>query len=243
MHAFEVRDKTFADPTMCIEDAYDSRDVRLSELASQGHLCFDYEYDFGDEWQHLVEIEKTLAAEPGVCYPRCVEGEQAGPPEDSGGSWRDDYLIEKYRDPEHEEHDEAMEWLGDNFDPDKLDLDAVNYQLGRFRKWLGRDPGTGVLQAVFAKGDLVRVKAGVTHPRYPDLPLGGWVGEVKKVVWLTPITYGIEWTSTTLNQVHPVYVKRCGRDKVIPSRFMWMNSIWSPSAPRRPSWSNNPRVL
>ena len=54
----------------------------------EGHAHFRYDYDFGDDWKHVIEIEKTLPAEEGVHYPRCVKGERACPPEDCGGSLR-----------------------------------------------------------------------------------------------------------------------------------------------------------
>ncbi|MBS4021731.1 MAG: plasmid pRiA4b ORF-3 family protein [Dethiobacter sp.] len=47
-----------------------------------------YIYDFADEWVHKVKLEAVLPAEEGVCYPRCIGGEQAPPPEDSGGPRR-----------------------------------------------------------------------------------------------------------------------------------------------------------
>ena len=61
---------------------YDSRFVSLSEVVEQGHTRFRYDYDFGDDWEHSIEIEKTLPAEEAVRYPRCVKGERACPPED-----------------------------------------------------------------------------------------------------------------------------------------------------------------
>ena len=45
----------------------------------------DYEYDFGDGWQHSVILEQVLTREKGVKYPRCIDGKRACPPEDCGG--------------------------------------------------------------------------------------------------------------------------------------------------------------
>src|SRR5919107_2314376 len=44
-------------------------------------------YDFGDGWTHQLTMEKVLAAEPGVGYPRGMSGRRACPPEDVGGPW------------------------------------------------------------------------------------------------------------------------------------------------------------
>jgi hypothetical protein len=44
-----------------------------------------YLYDFGDGWEHKVELEKILPREAGVRYPICLGGERVCPPEDCGG--------------------------------------------------------------------------------------------------------------------------------------------------------------
>lgn len=44
-----------------------------------------YLYDFGDDWMHEVRLEKILPREDGVRYPVCVGGRRACPPEDCGG--------------------------------------------------------------------------------------------------------------------------------------------------------------
>jgi hypothetical protein len=84
-------------------------------------------------WSSYVLVEKLLAAEPGVKYPRCVEGERAGPPEDCGGSPGYENLLEAVRDPKHEEHEDSKEWLGDEFDPEVFDLAKVNKELRSIR--------------------------------------------------------------------------------------------------------------
>jgi len=61
--------------------------VRVSDLVSQHgtRLQIDYEYDFGDGWQHSIALEKMTDAEPGVRYPRYIDGNRACPPENIGG--------------------------------------------------------------------------------------------------------------------------------------------------------------
>ena len=75
----------------------------------------------------------TLSTEPGVHYPLCLTGKRACPPEDCGGPWGYEHLLEVLRDPQHEEHDELIEWVGDPLDPEAFDLDKVNQVLGRIR--------------------------------------------------------------------------------------------------------------
>ena len=206
MYAFVIEGEQYA----YFQDAdpyeyRDSRKARLSGLAERGCHRFRYDYDFGDDWKHIIDIEKTLPAEEGVRYPRCVKGERACPPEDCGGPYGYPYFLDKIQDPEHDEHEETLEWVGGEFDPEELDLDEVNEELRHLRRWLGKRKGKHALQAAFAKGDVVRVKPGVAHDQYPDIPLGGWVGKVKRIGWLTPIGYAVHWTKPTLDQAHAVF--------------------------------------
>ena len=58
---------------------------------------------------------------------------RACPPEDCGGIWAYDELLEILADPDHPHHCDRLEWLGldsaDEFDPAELDLDEVNEAL------------------------------------------------------------------------------------------------------------------
>ena len=221
MHGFVIDDEEYGDPRRGGEPDYDSRSVRLRDVAAQGHTRFRYDYDYGDDWEHSIEIEKTLAAEDGVKYPRCVQGERACPPEDCGGPYGYPNLLEKIQDPEHEEHEEALRWVDDKFNPEEFDLDKTNQELNHLRRWLGKRQGNSARPAAFAKGDFVQVKPGIVHQRYPDIPLGGWVGRIKRIGWLTPIGYAVHWTQPTLDQAHAIYFKRCGRDGLKPHRH-WL---------------------
>ena len=198
-HAFVIGGEQYGNLKHGGDFDYDSRFVRLSKVVEEGQARFQYDYDFGDDWKHIIEIEKTLPAEGGIRYPRCVKGERACPPEDSGGPYGYPYLLEKLQDPEHEEHEEAVEWAGNDFDPEKFDLEEVNVELLRVRRWLGRRKGKNALKAAFAKGQLVQVKHGIIHDQYPDIPLGGRVGRIKRIGWLAPIGYAVHWTQQTLD--------------------------------------------
>ncbi len=220
-HVFVIDGEDYGNLKRGGDFEYDSRLVCISEVVEAGHTRFQYDYDFGDDWKHIIEVEKTLAAEVGARYPRCVMGERACPPEDSGGPYGYPYLLAKLQDPKHEEHEDALEWVGNDFDPEKFDLDEVNHELLRLRRWLGRRGGKNAPKAFFAKGELVQVKHGVAHEQYPDIPLGGWVGKIKRIGWLTPIAYAVHWTQQTLGQAQAVYFNRCQRDHLKPHRH-WL---------------------
>ena len=37
--------------------------------------------------EHIITLEKILPCDKDLSYPRCIQGEQACPPEDCGGVW------------------------------------------------------------------------------------------------------------------------------------------------------------
>jgi prevent-host-death family protein len=86
-----------------------------------------YVYDFGDGWEHTITLEKVLPREKGKIYPLCLKGKRACPPEDCGGVWGYKNLLEVIADPDHEEYDARMEWLGEDFDPEAFDVSLVKF--------------------------------------------------------------------------------------------------------------------
>ena len=99
---------------------------KLRTVAPRLGATLVYEYDFGDDWKHDLLVEGLLLPEEGVHYPRCLAGARSRPPEDCGGVPGYEELLEVIRDPEHEEYEEMMLWLGGSFDPEAFDLAAVN---------------------------------------------------------------------------------------------------------------------
>lgn len=125
MHAFRLGMEQYGTPSHEFPDMFkNERNVRLDQLVGEGDKL-TYEYDFGDGWEHELKIEKVLTPEPGMRYPRCTAGKRACPPEDCGGPWRYAHLLEVLRDPKHEEHEEMIEWIGGEFDPEAFDLDEA----------------------------------------------------------------------------------------------------------------------
>jgi hypothetical protein len=76
--------------------------------------------------------------------------------------------------------------------------------------------------ARFDAGAQVRVKPGTTVPDFEDIPLGGWVGTIREVnARSAPPTYLIEWNRYTLDNMHPIFRKRCERDG-LEAENMWL---------------------
>ncbi|HZD00071.1 MAG TPA: plasmid pRiA4b ORF-3 family protein [Actinomycetes bacterium] len=118
------------DPELAFRD---ERSATLGDLIPRAGGRARYTYDFGDDWEHEIVVEKLLAAEPGVRYPVCVAGAGACPPEDCGGAWGYAQLREVLADPSSEEHEDMLAWLGlekaTDFDAHRFDVSKANRAL------------------------------------------------------------------------------------------------------------------
>ena len=132
LHVFELGDVRCGVPHP--EDPVeDERRVRLDALLRKvGDQVF-YLYDYGDCWEHGIELEAIEDPASGVSYPRCVDGELAAPPDDSGGVCGYEDLLEILADPEHEDYREMRKWVGRGFRPDRFSVAQANRRMARLR--------------------------------------------------------------------------------------------------------------
>jgi hypothetical protein len=107
----------------------DETKLRLSKLLTKPKQKIVYEYDFGDGWEHEILLEKALPRDSRVRYPRCLGGARACPPEDCGGIGGYANFLAAIRDPDHEEHEEYLEWIGGEFDPGEFDVEDFDNAL------------------------------------------------------------------------------------------------------------------
>jgi hypothetical protein len=119
--AGDAEDFSFGGPPL-----RDERKYTVADIAPRARNIFGYIYDFGDDWVHRVRVKKVQPTEPGRKYPACTAGERAAPPDDCGGIPGYERLLEILQDPEHEEHEEMLEWVGGAFDPEAFDLNATD---------------------------------------------------------------------------------------------------------------------
>ena len=143
-HDFKIHDKSYGVPSPIYDDLegfkmHNERRYKLCHLVEVGDV-FEWEYDFGDCWQHIIEVEKVFEREAGGEYPVCVEGERACPPEDVGGSMGYEEFLKVISDPSHEEYEHLVEWSGGDFDPEKCNLEFINLVLSSIKS-RSRDPG------------------------------------------------------------------------------------------------------
>jgi hypothetical protein len=107
----------------------DEREYELSDVVPTEGSHFAYTYDFGDNWEHDLVVEKKLPTEERIHYPVCLAGARSCPPEDVGGIPRYEDFLWALNNPNHPEHEEFLEWVGGPFDPDAFDVDEINHLL------------------------------------------------------------------------------------------------------------------
>ena len=133
LHEFVIDKQRYGVPERGFADDLKNERNTVLEKVVKPRGKLSYEYDFGDGWLHTLKIEKILTAEKDQRYPVCLAGERACPPEDCGGPYGYANLLEAISDPEHEEHEDLLDWIGDDFDPEAFDLAGINKALKRLR--------------------------------------------------------------------------------------------------------------
>jgi Plasmid pRiA4b ORF-3-like protein len=88
----------------------DEREYTLGKVAANAGRQFLYHYDFGDNWQHVLAVEKTFPPEEGGQYPVSLAGARACPPGDVGGIPGYEDFVDAIKNPHHPEKAEYLEW-------------------------------------------------------------------------------------------------------------------------------------
>jgi hypothetical protein len=101
-------DNDWADHTL------DARKTLLSDILSDiGIEKLTYLYDFGDDWQHTITVERLADAE----------------------------ILKATKDPSHDYYAEISEWIGDDFDPGAVDAKRLTANVARLAKaWSYKPP-------------------------------------------------------------------------------------------------------
>ncbi|GAA1775408.1 plasmid pRiA4b ORF-3 family protein [Luedemannella helvata] len=120
LHSFDIAGTAYGEPDPDDDlDLVDEMEVRLDAVTARG-TRLRYTYDYGDWWEHTVEVEDVLAADPDERYPVCLDGSGACPPEDVGGVFGYAEVVAALGDAGHPEHAAIRERFGaavETFDP------------------------------------------------------------------------------------------------------------------------------
>jgi len=138
--------------------ADDPTQVYLRDFQFRVHERFLYTYDFGDNWEHEVRLEKMLPINPKQRHPFCLGGARACPPEDCGGPWsflalqdhfRPGYTIHRttemlqelarqrriLEEEEHEELSQLLYWLTADRFPRRLVNQRLRWYATKDPRW------------------------------------------------------------------------------------------------------------
>lgn len=130
LHSFESGGSSYG--MADVEDEFDEFETLDEKRYTIAHLLsyegdtLLYVYDFGDDWEHKIKLEKIITEKINNPLPRCIKGKNACPPEDVGGLWGYYGMLEVLRDPDNPEREEYLEWLGGKFDPEYINLEKIN---------------------------------------------------------------------------------------------------------------------
>ena len=136
LHRFEIKGIGYEPLMPGLEREPGTRDTSkyaLGELVTGAGDSFAYQYDFGDNWVHRIELLKVGPPVNGVKYPTCTDGARACPPEDCGGVGGYEAVLEALAHPRRKENKEILEWLEPEYDPAAFDLARANRRLGSLR--------------------------------------------------------------------------------------------------------------
>jgi hypothetical protein len=144
LYRFEVHGEQYEDPNPDDRGATipDPRAFALDQLDLTLHSRLQYTYDFGDDWLHELTVEGVAPLPAGFLLPCCLGGARACPPEDCGGVFGYGELVSALRRPKSARAREYREWSGRVYDPEELDLGAINKRFGH-RSGPGRRSSTG----------------------------------------------------------------------------------------------------
>ena len=136
LHEFRVGDVCFGMVDVETDGfSVDEHAAPLGAVVRDGSR-FLYRYDFGDDWEHDIVVERvTDGGKDGIL---CTGGERACPPEDCGGPVGYERLLQVLANPSDEEHAEMKQWVGRNFDPERFNVEAVNKKLAALSRRFAR---------------------------------------------------------------------------------------------------------
>jgi hypothetical protein len=106
------------DDTYWNERIIDARTTKLSTLLANGSKEIGYVYDFGDNWEHRIVVEKVKSPEGKTLYPQFLGGERRCPPEDCGGIPGYYDFLDKIEDKQSKKRKAAFDWYGGPYDPE-----------------------------------------------------------------------------------------------------------------------------
>jgi hypothetical protein len=142
-HSFYIQGLEYQHPNQIDDNGFGPRPknekiIKLSDVIDMDIGSFLYTYDFGDDWKHSIKINKIYGVQEPKEMLKLLGGSNAAPPEDSGGIHGYENFKEIISDPTHQEFENMMEWVGEDFDPKFFDEKKISLRLDSLRDHYSR---------------------------------------------------------------------------------------------------------
>ncbi|WP_372369756.1 plasmid pRiA4b ORF-3 family protein [Candidatus Uabimicrobium sp. HlEnr_7] len=126
-HCFTIDEVVYGDMSSDYH-LKDEQKYALNELITENKTFFSYEYDFQDSWQHKIVVEKITSHKDKDVKIKCLAGKNACPPENCGGIYGYEEMLQILKDASDPEHLDLQDWLH-GFDPKLFSIKDVNKYL------------------------------------------------------------------------------------------------------------------
>lgn len=104
--------------------------LTLGQLNLEPGAKFTYMYDMQSGWFHRLTFTEPLTpAQPPQPSVVCLDGAMACPPEDSGGVWGYEGLLDRLADTDEPDYEALLNSVGLDFDPNYFKVTEVNQRL------------------------------------------------------------------------------------------------------------------
>jgi hypothetical protein len=115
----------------------DARKARLCDVVREtGAKTIHYLYDFGDNWDHVIKLEKWFDGAPIDGLPILLDAVGRCPPEDVGGASGYVEYLNTVSDPTYPDHENTCLWGPERFDPSVIDRTALEAAVNALpEKW------------------------------------------------------------------------------------------------------------
>ncbi len=138
LYQFDCGKRRFR-PSHAETEGEEAEAIGLNELVLKQGARLTYIYDWGDHWEHdchLARIEVLPVDDSVAELASVIDGDRAAPPEDCGGPLGYEQLLASLRGENGVDEAAAMrEWVGPHFDPELVDVRALDHALVLASAW------------------------------------------------------------------------------------------------------------
>ena len=117
----------------------DFNDWTLGDLLKTKGDKLTWTYDLGDDFTHTLTLREIhrymrkngLPPDPEYCI---TGGENSCPPDDVGGIYGYEHMLEVLQNPDDEEYQEYKDWLPEGFDPKRFNINDARLRVWDFER-------------------------------------------------------------------------------------------------------------